>query len=421
MADQLDYPHNDYLHNDYLHNDDQRLSGAWHPVAQSIDVAPGDSAPTRLLGRRLTVSRDAGGLASVAGSWGAAERYGLVWAALTEPTEAGPYEIPELATEGFHADALVRRTSASAGVVVDNFLDVTHFSYLHQQSFGRSRPVTHDGYALQASGQVVRLEHDTVLNEMRRTPDGGVGQRRIATYTYQPPFWAHLQMYFPDDGERSAATLICRPETSTSTVVYVVVAISDSDPGLADQVAFSLRVLDEDLVVLEQLVDQRLPLLPQAEQHTRADRAAIEMRRTLATWLAARSVAPEATSPGPGWVAVTTLAELDRAAGGPVPVRAEGRAWAVLRLDGEVVALLDRCPHRRVPLSAGTITAAHGGQRLQCSYHGWSFDGSGRCVEIPALGNATRLPGVGMSATPAAVKVVGDVVWLDGSAVVANP
>ena len=51
-------------------------------------------------------------------------------------------------------------------------------------------------------------------------------------------------------------------------------------------------------------------------------------------------------------------------------------------------AALDRCPHRRAPLSSGTID----GGVLRCAYHGWAFAGDGRCVEIPALGPEARIP-----------------------------
>ncbi|WOL07429.1 pheophorbide a oxygenase, chloroplastic [Canna indica] len=47
---------------------------------------------------------------------------------------------------------------------------------------------------------------------------------------------------------------------------------------------------------------------------------------------------------------------------------------------GNWVALDDRCPHRLAPLSEGRIDETG---CLQCSYHGWSFDGSGSCVRIP--------------------------------------
>lgn len=263
----------------YLDNDEPRLAAAWHPVLRSVDLADDEPADVVLLGRNLTVTRTPAGVAAEA--WGAVERYGLVWVALSEPVAALP-AVPELDEVGYHSAVLARRTRVSAGVLIDNFLDVTHFSYLHQQSFGRARPVTDDGYSLTLEGDCVQLTHDTVLQEMRRNPDGGTGQRRIATYTYRPPYWTHLQMYFPDDGERSAATLVCQPESADSTVAYVLVAISADDPGLPEQVAFSRRVLEEDLAVLERLAEPRLPLTLRTELHTRADRPSVEMRRSLA-------------------------------------------------------------------------------------------------------------------------------------------
>ncbi|HEY0466849.1 MAG TPA: aromatic ring-hydroxylating dioxygenase subunit alpha [Polyangiaceae bacterium] len=50
--------------------------------------------------------------------------------------------------------------------------------------------------------------------------------------------------------------------------------------------------------------------------------------------------------------------------------------------DGKAAALLDRCPHRNVPLSLGRVVA---GGRLECAYHGWQFEGNGRCAQIPGL------------------------------------
>jgi vanillate O-demethylase monooxygenase subunit len=50
------------------------------------------------------------------------------------------------------------------------------------------------------------------------------------------------------------------------------------------------------------------------------------------------------------------------------------------RADGRPAALLDRCPHRLLPLSRGTVV----GDVLQCGYHGMCFDGEGRCTRVPA-------------------------------------
>lgn len=48
-------------------------------------------------------------------------------------------------------------------------------------------------------------------------------------------------------------------------------------------------------------------------------------------------------------------------------------------LDGTPRALMDRCPHRFAPLSAGTIREG----TVQCGYHGLTFDGEGACVHNP--------------------------------------
>ncbi len=48
--------------------------------------------------------------------------------------------------------------------------------------------------------------------------------------------------------------------------------------------------------------------------------------------------------------------------------------------DGKVVAMEDKCPHRRVPLSMGKVVE---GGLLQCHYHGLRFDSTGTCVRIP--------------------------------------
>jgi phenylpropionate dioxygenase-like ring-hydroxylating dioxygenase large terminal subunit len=58
----------------------------------------------------------------------------------------------------------------------------------------------------------------------------------------------------------------------------------------------------------------------------------------------------------------------------------------VLFRDGEGVAgaLLDRCPHRMVPLSLGAVE----GGNLECGYHGWQFDRQGTCRKVPGLCSA---------------------------------
>lgn len=45
----------------------------------------------------------------------------------------------------------------------------------------------------------------------------------------------------------------------------------------------------------------------------------------------------------------------------------------------------DSCPHRRAPLSLGVV---NDDGTLMCRYHGWSFDGDGKCASVPMSADA---------------------------------
>ena len=47
--------------------------------------------------------------------------------------------------------------------------------------------------------------------------------------------------------------------------------------------------------------------------------------------------------------------------------------------DGAVAALEDRCCHRALPLSNGTLEE----RGIRCGYHGLLFDSHGKCIEVP--------------------------------------
>jgi phenylpropionate dioxygenase-like ring-hydroxylating dioxygenase large terminal subunit len=56
--------------------------------------------------------------------------------------------------------------------------------------------------------------------------------------------------------------------------------------------------------------------------------------------------------------------------------------------NGRAAVLSDTCVHRGGSLSAGRVVAG----RIACPYHGWQFDGTGRCTRIPSLGEEGPIP-----------------------------
>jgi phenylpropionate dioxygenase-like ring-hydroxylating dioxygenase large terminal subunit len=78
--------------------------------------------------------------------------------------------------------------------------------------------------------------------------------------------------------------------------------------------------------------------------------------------------------------------------------------------DGVVVALEDACPHRKLPLSKGTLKD----DRIICGYHGLTFDRAGACVAAPTQ---ARIPtGAKVRSYPAAERYGFVWLWMGDSA-----
>lgn len=77
------------------------------------------------------------------------------------------------------------------------------------------------------------------------------------------------------------------------------------------------------------------------------------------------------------WYAILPLHLLDD---GPQPFTLLGEKIVLWKqADGTPAAVQDRCCHRTAQLSKGFVEGGH----LVCGYHGWAYDGGGRCVRIP--------------------------------------
>lgn len=63
----------------------------------------------------------------------------------------------------------------------------------------------------------------------------------------------------------------------------------------------------------------------------------------------------------------------------PLRIWFSGKPLVLFRAEQGLFALRDRCPHRHAELSKGRIVE----NTIECPYHGWRFNGDGRCVDIP--------------------------------------
>lgn len=72
----------------------------------------------------------------------------------------------------------------------------------------------------------------------------------------------------------------------------------------------------------------------------------------------------------------------------PTPLRVMDKKIVVWRNYKTLVVQSDRCPHRGAKMSGGSVV----GNTLECPYHGWRFDASGKCTFIPQKHGKSKIP-----------------------------
>ncbi len=83
---------------------------------------------------------------------------------------------------------------------------------------------------------------------------------------------------------------------------------------------------------------------------------------------------------GSSWTATVDEAKVRE--GSPVPVYPKGVGVLLVRLDGELHAIRNRCAHMACPLEGGLLE----GPILTCPCHDWRFDvRSGEFLDAPEL------------------------------------
>jgi len=104
------------------------------------------------------------------------------------------------------------------------------------------------------------------------------------------------------------------------------------------------------------------------------------------------------------WYVVATSGEIKHQ---PVAVTLWKQEIVIYRdQGGKIHALEDRCPHRQVKLSSGKIVE----NNLECAYHGWQFNGEGKCAFVPYLDEKQKLPSCKIRSYP--VQELDGFIWL---------
>lgn len=107
------------------------------------------------------------------------------------------------------------------------------------------------------------------------------------------------------------------------------------------------------------------------------------------------------------WLPALHSGQLPKPGSPPVRLRLLGEDLVAFR-DGEgrIGITQSHCAHRLAPLFFGKVES----QGIRCAYHGWLFDSSGQCLEIPSDPGGRVSRNMSIKAYPAVEKA--DVIWI---------
>jgi phenylpropionate dioxygenase-like ring-hydroxylating dioxygenase large terminal subunit len=265
----------------------------WYCIEALQDIAVGNMA-SRLLGVDLRISRDATGVISVTAAGRddtlpTRERYGYVWTTLGSPaTDLLP--IPE-------ADETDRRVIVCGAIsvktsglrIVENFLDMAHFPFVHTDILGAEPHTEVLHYTTE-----IRRDVDEVWAtncqffqpQAALSATGGIMTQYM--YRVANPFATILYKTCLNAANRwDVICLFVQPLDPDRCRAHPVMFLIDDVSSLTELIHFQQLIFLQDRIILENQRPALLPLEPRAEIPTRADASSIAYRR----WLKEKGIA----------------------------------------------------------------------------------------------------------------------------------
>ena len=212
----------------------------------------------------------------------ACERYGVVFVALGRPPAEPPDYFPEWDepdVRHYHDEPVV--VHACGPRIVENFLDMAHFPFVHPGVLGtESHPEVRD-YTVTAKADGIELT-DCWFWQPAATPGSTGGADVEYRYRVPHPYVATLTKVPADGAYGFSLMLMASPVDHEHCRAWMIGAFTDSDVTVEDFCDFNHRIFLQDIPILESQRPRPLPLDPTAELAQKPDRASSAYRRWLA-------------------------------------------------------------------------------------------------------------------------------------------
>jgi len=253
----------------------------WYCIEHMAAIPPGGMV-TRLLGIDVTLTPD--GRAEAQGrALPVRQRYGYLWTSLGQPPEAVP-DIPE-------ADEDDRRyvpcgaitVRASAPRVIENFLDMAHFPFVHTDILGSEPHTEVKTYKSEIRRDVDEVwATDCVFTQPKAAMSAAGAIQTDYIYRVTTPFSVLLYKTCPNAENRwDVICLFVQPMAPDLCRAHPVMFLIDDATPEADLIGFQQVIFLQDRIILENQRPRLLPLEPRAEMPTRADGSSVAYRRWL--------------------------------------------------------------------------------------------------------------------------------------------
>lgn len=218
------------------------------------------------------------------------ESYGLYWVRL----EKSGAVIPAFDAE---SDVRLRKVNCgpylvqtSAPRLVENFLDMSHFGFVHEGWLGDRAHVAMLDYDMQKTATGI-LATNCQAWQPKSNLHSTTGSMVSYTYEVNAPYTCVLtkapdpatlgeHIAAKDNFRESIALFVC-PITPELSRVWIRMAMTDFDSPDSALQSFQNTIFGQDQPVLESQSPKRLPLDLRAELHTVADKASSAYRRYL--------------------------------------------------------------------------------------------------------------------------------------------
>lgn len=280
--------------------EDQVALNLWYAIAPIAELEEPGVQQTILLEQQIAYVRNSAGEVVVWAHEGVPggvpdqntlpvqERYGYVWTTLGSP-KSDLFPIPEYAeADRRNIHAATFGVNVSAPRLVENFLDMGHFPFVHTDILGAEPHTEVKEYFVEVSE-----ERDEIIASNCKfwqpmaaaASSGGADVDYI--YRVPHPFCSVLYKSSPlDESRKDVIAIFIQPFNQEQVRVHMLLSLLDDANNDTDIRLFQQTIFGQDKPILENQSPKRLPLDSRAETPIRADKSAIAYRR----WLSGKGI-----------------------------------------------------------------------------------------------------------------------------------